>query len=160
VFQDCVCHFCHCWRSWCSLFSVPRHSFSVRGASPRATPVRPARRSESQCGAARSACQCRLKIPHIQDRNRQIIGTHTLKIGCVCTDENATCTARNLLKTMDTKSFPRVCSISTTTLNSVSSRTCPHTREWDLFLSVRGNDRRRAMGRKCSRFDPPLPSLS
>ena len=57
-------------------------------------------------------------------QNRQIIGTHTLKIRCVCTDENATCKAHKLLKTLDTGGFTYDCVISTTTtLNSVSSRT-------------------------------------
>jgi len=44
---------------------------------------------------------------------------------CVCTDENATCAARNPLKTLDTVLIPRVCFISTTTLYSVRSRTGP-----------------------------------
>jgi len=56
-------------------------------------------------------------------QNRQIIGTHTLKIRCVCTDENATCKAHKLLKTLDTGGFTYDCVISTTTFNSVSSRT-------------------------------------
>jgi hypothetical protein len=60
-------------------------------------------------------------------RNDQIIGTHTLKIRCVCTDENGVSAVRNLLKTMDTESFSRMWVISTTTLTSVSSRTDPHT---------------------------------
>ena len=58
---------------------------------------------------------------------RRFIGTHTLKINCVCTDEIVSCVARKLLKIRDTESFPRVCYISTTTLDSVSSRTHPHT---------------------------------
>lgn len=53
---------------------------------------------------------------------------HTLKIGCVCTDEDAVSTGRNLLKIKHTKAFSRVCYINTTTLNSVSSstRVIPH----------------------------------
>jgi hypothetical protein len=56
-----------------------------------------------------------------------MVGTHTLKIRCVCTDENATCAARNLLKIQHTRGFTYDCVISTTTLISVSSRTHPHT---------------------------------
>ena len=59
-------------------------------------------------------------------QNRQIIGTHTLKIRCVCTDESAVYASRNLLKIKRTEAFPRVCYIGTTTLDSVSSRTHPH----------------------------------
>jgi hypothetical protein len=66
-------------------------------------------------------------IPNYSSRKGQIIGTHTLEIRCVCTDENATCDARNLLKTMDTEGSYRACVISTTTLSFVSSRTHPHT---------------------------------
>jgi hypothetical protein len=63
-----------------------------------------------------------------------IAGTHPLKIRCVCTDENAPCAARNLLKTLDTKGFTYDSVINTTTLNSVSSRTHSHTLSKRLCL--------------------------
>jgi hypothetical protein len=62
------------------------------------------------------------------NEKNQTIATHTLKARRVCTDENVICTARKLLKTMDTEVFSRMRFISTTILNSVISRTHPHTR--------------------------------
>ena len=55
-----------------------------------------------------------------------MVGTHTLKISCVCTDQNTIRTARNLLKTLDTRGFTYDCVINTTTLIPVSSRTHMH----------------------------------
>jgi hypothetical protein len=55
----------------------------------------------------------------------RLIGTHTLKIRCVCTDENAVSEAHNPLKAKHARSFSYDCVINTTTLILVSSRTCP-----------------------------------
>ncbi len=52
----------------------------------------------------------------------KIAGTHTLKIRCVCTDENSVSEGRNLLKTQDIVASYRECAISTTTLFSMCTR--------------------------------------
>jgi hypothetical protein len=60
--------------------------------------------------------------------------------------KSVTCAARNLLRKMDTAAFSRMCYISTTTLNPVSSSTHPHSRGPDSWAYLASFNLREELG--------------